>query len=40
LVVYAALKLLPDKILGHDHAIAAAVIAFIAAIIVRRLPIR
>ena len=34
-IVYVALKLLPANITGRDHALAAAVIAFIASLIIR-----
>jgi hypothetical protein len=39
-IVYAALKLLPANITGRDHALAAAVIAFVASLIIREVLVR
>jgi len=40
LIVFVALKLLPESIKGNDHALFAAAIAFLASILVRWLPLR
>jgi len=34
-IVYVALRLLPANITGSDHALAAAIIAFVASLIIR-----
>jgi uncharacterized membrane protein (UPF0136 family) len=39
-IVYVALKLLPANIIGKDHALAAAVIAFLASVVIRGMPAR